>query len=78
MWQVMWQKQEKPPFARRQKYKSIKTAQKRTHQAFLLGEFVAKEVNCDTRDECRMRWVHPHLLLAICVHFAAFKIMHIE
>jgi len=27
-----------------------KFIQKRTHQAFLLGEFSAKETNCDTRD----------------------------
>jgi hypothetical protein len=29
---------------------SVNLDKKRTHQAFLLGEFVAKEANCDTRD----------------------------
>ena len=29
---------------------SVNINKKRTHQAFLLGEFVAKGANCDTRD----------------------------
>ena len=36
----------------------LKLHKKRTHQAFLLGEFVAKESNCDTRDGCKVGWVH--------------------
>ena len=37
---------------------SVNLDKKRTHQAFLLGEFVAKELNCDTRDGYGIGWVH--------------------
>ena len=36
---------------------------KRTHQAFLLGEFMAKGVNCDTRDGYKVKWVHSHSII---------------
>ena len=45
---------------------SAKLHKKRTHQAFLLGEFVANPVDCDTRDGCTLLGagtgaMHPEL-----------------
>ena len=45
-----------------------KIDKKRTHQALNLGEFVAKGVNCDTRDGCGIGWVHSHFFLTHCTY----------
>jgi hypothetical protein len=50
MWQDMWQNERFSGQRTRKKIHFSKFEQKRTHQAFLLGEFVANGVNCDTRD----------------------------
>ena len=58
MWQNMWQipGNYTESFSLSGSYRGalLKTDKKRTHQAFLLGEFVANPVDCDTTDGCTL------------------------